>query len=168
MSRIYSAVPSQRVSIGVTSNKRHVKSPATRLFVQQFIQAYHKGQIKALHFWFIVRKIRWQMESLRKRPAIQEAFACVLTTRQQRKHQSYWYIFYTLTHWEILVQVLRIGMARLPIERNKSRRNSWTKFVLTLIWDTIAHATVLQWCITFETGPCLKVWKAFAFLGRAN
>ena len=39
--------------------------------------------------------------------------------------------------------------------------------MLTLIWDTIAHATSLQWYITFETGPCLKVWKAFA-LGREN
>ena len=25
----------------------------------------------------------------------------------------------------------------------------------------IAHAASLQWYITFETGPCLKVWKAF-------
>ena len=30
--------------------------------------------------------------------------------------------FDTLTHWDFLVQVLRIRMARLHIERNKSRR----------------------------------------------
>ena len=35
------------------------------------------------------------------------------------------------------------------------------------IWDTTAHSTSLQWYITFETWPCLKVWKAFA-LGREN
>ena len=106
----------------MTSNKRHVKSPATRLFIQQFIQAYHKGKIKALHFWFLVRRIRWQMDFPREKPAIQEAFSFILTIHQQRQHQSYWYIFDTLKYWEFLVQVLRIRMARLHMERNKSRR----------------------------------------------
>ena len=52
------------------------ESPSTRLFVQQFTQANNKGKIKDLHFWFIVRRIRWPMDPPRKEPAIQEAFSC--------------------------------------------------------------------------------------------
>ena len=98
VSRIYSTVPSQRVSIGVTSNKRHVKSPATRLFVQQFIQAYNKGQIKALHFWFIVRRIRWQIDSLGKSRQFKKCFPAYL---QYVNNDSINHIGIYLTHLRI-------------------------------------------------------------------
>ena len=42
------------------------QTPASRLFIQQFVQPHNKVNIKATHLWSIVRRIRWHVNSPRK------------------------------------------------------------------------------------------------------
>ena len=175
MSRIYSAVPSQRVSnavlewrqISVMSNHRRLDysfNSLPRLITKEKSKIFISGSlwVESGDRWTPLGKSR----QLKKRFHVIEP--CILTTHQRRYHQSYWYIFNTLTHWKVFGTDFFIRMARLQIDQNKSRIKFLSKSrVVTDLRHGVAHATSLQWYIRFETGPWLKVWKAFA-LGRKN
>ena len=137
----------------VESFRRHVKSPTTRLFVQQFIQDHNKGQVKALHFWFIVRRIRWPMDSPRKEPAIREAFSChkIMDTNNNTSTTIVSIILDCILHTYALKYfgtdfVNKNGKVTHWTEKsrifflNKSR-------IGTDMRHDVAHATPLQWYI---------------------
>ena len=151
------------------SHTRYVKSPATWLFVQQLIQPYNKGKNQSSAFLVHCEENPVTDGFHRKGPAIQEAFSChgLIHTNNDSINHSCIY----LTHLrieEILLQIVWIRMARLHTEQNKSRINFLNQSrVDTDLRQSVAHATSLQWYITFESGPCLNVRKLFA-LGREN
>ena len=61
----------------ITLTSRHLISPASQLFVQQFVLADFKGNFKASHQWLFLSGIhRWPVVSPLKGPLLRKAFPC--------------------------------------------------------------------------------------------
>ena len=67
----------KRVQRHLSHVTRSLKSPVSRLYVQQVVEANKKRNIQVLHYWPFVREIhRWPVDDPHKRPEMRKAFPC--------------------------------------------------------------------------------------------
>ena len=145
---------------------RDLNTPASRLFVQQFVQAGIKGNIKGPHHWPYVRGIRWLLVDLpHKGPVMRNALSCQDVFLKLRVYLQYiprnmhtvfaLLCFVVVLHWLIFPYpsgLLHWHCGNLTIAPVPAKQPWW-------IWINTSCELIMNDCITTTkpgtTKPCV-------------